>query len=276
MLRMEFILDFQGFKNVSNEFIIKELAIVSTNEEINELYLFRPPYGFHQLPDRLKIQVYWLEKYFHGLDWSSGLKDFDEINDVLKNVFKLGGTVYVKGGEKCAFVRSLLSSLAVQVLNIEDIGCPSLQLLRQTFKLSNQKPCPFIHSADNCAYNNVHRILEWWKIDQLVLSRMEIVNQAIKDCFSYGYSKMSTDLVKYLPKDFIINYHEDVDIIFDKLPQKLKDDEDINSCKQCDKHFHWSNGLDSDCWDGKNLKRKHCYFCKQESLQLRRDENPTI
>lgn len=56
---MEFILDFQGFKNENNGFIIKELAIISVDETINDLHLFQPPYSFHHLPDHLKIQVQW-------------------------------------------------------------------------------------------------------------------------------------------------------------------------------------------------------------------------
>lgn len=67
---MKFMLDFQSFENENNEFIIKELAVVSTNGEINELHLFRLPYGFHELPDGLKMQVRWLEKCFRGLYWN--------------------------------------------------------------------------------------------------------------------------------------------------------------------------------------------------------------
>lgn len=78
---------------------------------------------------------------------------------------------------------------------------------------------------------------------------------------------MSSDLVQHLPKYFIFNFHEDVEDIFEKLPQKLKDDEEINNCKRCDKHHHyqWSDIVGSDIWDGKNPKRKHCYFCNAES-----------
>ncbi|KAG8291414.1 hypothetical protein J6590_060306 [Homalodisca vitripennis] len=31
---MEFILDFQGFKNIINDFVIKDLALISTNEQL--------------------------------------------------------------------------------------------------------------------------------------------------------------------------------------------------------------------------------------------------
>lgn len=84
-------MDFQGFKDANNEFIIQELTVVSTDEQVYELHLFRPPHAFHQLSENLKTQVRWLEKYFHGLIWKSGLKDFGQLNDVLKGVFKLVG-----------------------------------------------------------------------------------------------------------------------------------------------------------------------------------------
>lgn len=50
-----------------------------------------------------------VRKVFHGLLWNSGYKEYNELNDVLKDVFKSGGTVYVKGTEKirinfCNFV----------------------------------------------------------------------------------------------------------------------------------------------------------------------------
>lgn len=266
---MEFILDFQGFKNENNEFIIKELAVLSTDEQVSEHLLFRPPYSYHKLPEKVKAQVSWLEKCFHGLSWNSGLKDFDVLNDVLKDVFKLGGTVYVKGSEKYKFIHGLLSGIEIKVLDIEDFDCPGLPVLKKTWALSNVKSCPFNHSSENCAYYNVKLILEWWKMEQLMMGRMETVNLAIKDCVSNGYKRMSSDLVKYLPKDFVLNYHEDIEEIFDKLPQKLQDDEEINGCKRCDKHFQWPAVSGSDCWDGKNPKRKHCYFCKAETLGVK-------
>lgn len=258
---MEFILDFQGFKNENNGFIIKELAIISVDETINDLHLFQPPYSFHHLPDHLKIQVQWLEKHFHGLLWNSGHKNFNELGGVLKDNFKFGGTVYVKGLEKSNYIQSLTADIGVSVLNIEDFGCPSLPVLRRTQILTNHKTCPFNHPPDHCALCNAKLILEWWKMERLMLSRVEIVNLAIKECFSKGYKKMSNDLIKHLPKYFILNYHEDVDDIFDKLPHQLKVDEDVIGCKRCDRHYHCFESADSDCWDGKNPKIKDCFFC---------------
>lgn len=177
--------------------------------------------------------------------------------------------MYVKGVEKCAFIRKLLTGMNVSVLNIEDHDCPGLSVLRKTWKLSksNNESCPFNHPPEHCAYYSVKLMLEWWKTEQLMQSRMEIVNIAIRDCFHNGYKNMSSDLVKHLPKDFILNHNEDVDEIFDRLPLKLKNEEEINNCRRCDKHYNCANVVDSDVWDGKNPMRKHCCFCKHVTLR---------
>lgn len=258
---MEFILDFQGFKTEKNEIIIKELAIISTDDQVYELHLFKSPYSFHQLPQEVRKQVVWLEKHFHGLFWNSGYKDFSSLQDVFTNVFKFGGKVYVKGIEKYSFVRELLSRFSVCVINFEDLDCPSLKIIKQQLNHSKIKPCPFDHPTDHCAYCNVQWLLEWWKLEKLMLCRMDIVSLAIRDCFSHGYKKMSSDLIKHLPKHFILNYHEDLDIIYERLPPSLKDDEEIKNSLRCNEHYDWRENFLSDCWDGKNPKRKHCCLC---------------
>ena len=83
---MEFILDFQGFKNPHNEYIIKELALISTDGQIYELHLFQPPCDFNQLPAHLQKQVVWLEKQYHGLYWGSGFREYNELKDIFLGV----------------------------------------------------------------------------------------------------------------------------------------------------------------------------------------------
>lgn len=133
-------------------------------------------------------------------------------------------------------------------------------------KLSLQKlnlvPIP---TRSTTAYANAQLVLGWWKFEKLMMSRMDVVNLAIKECHANGYKKISSEFIKHLPKDFIINIHEDIEGIYDRLPERLKDDEDIKKCLRCDKHFSWRSFCESD-WDGKNPKRKDCYFCITQLL----------
>lgn len=256
---MEFILDFQGFKGENNKFIVKELAIVSTDELVYELHLFRPPCDFNQLSENVKKQVVWLEKYFHGLYWSSGFREYSQLNDLLKNC-NLSGNVYVKGTEKTQFVKNLLTDFKVNVINIEDLGCPSLSVIRSQTQTNAMKKCIFDHNPINCAYINVHLLLQWFKLEKLVQDRLNTVNLAIKECYKRGYLNLQTELVQYLPKDFLINHKEDLELIFDRLPVHLKSDPDILRNMRCTEHFTSMQAF-YDSIDGPNPKRKDCYFC---------------
>ena len=70
---MEFVIDFQGFKRVYNEFVFKELAIVPLGENVQPIvYLFAPPHDWSYLPPRYRCENSWLTKNFHGLHWQDG------------------------------------------------------------------------------------------------------------------------------------------------------------------------------------------------------------
>lgn len=251
---MEFILDFQGFKNENNEFIIKELAFISTDGKIYELQLFLPPCSLNQLPKNVRKQVHWIEN-LHGLYWSSGFKEYSQIKDIFKYI-DVKGNVYVKGLEKQTFVAHLLSEFDVRVINLEDLGCPRLSILKQQTNVNCFKPCSFSHSSNNCAYINVHVLLQWWNIKT---SQTTNIDAAIREWCELGPA-MNEDLINYLPKQFIINYVLSVDCIYDKLPMHLKSDSDIIDNLRCNEHYQFvPEGQEI---NRPVIKRKYCYFCK--------------
>lgn len=88
-----------------------------------------------------------------------------------------------------------------------------------------------------------------------------MVNLAISDCYRKGYRNMNTEFVKYLPKEFIINYHEDIESIYHRLPEEMKNDSSILLNMRCSDHYADLNG---DTFDGPNPKRKHCPLCIQD------------
>ena len=247
---MEFICDIQGFRNGDNDYIVKELAIISIRGQIYELQLFQPPCKFSDLPTDLKKQVCWLERQHHGLYWGSGFREYEDLKDIFKNL-NISGNIYVKGVEKHQFIAKLLQDYNVNVINLENLGCPSLSELKKDLQLSTMKPCSFNHNFLNCAYINVHVLQQWLKLEKIIESKLEFVNRAINQCYTKGYTNMQTDLVKYLPKEFILNHYEDVENIYDKLDYKLKCDFDIFNNMRCTDHFHSEI----------TPKRKHCFFC---------------
>ena len=264
---MEYVLDFQGFKDENNDFIVKELAILSTDGEKYELQLFQPPYAFNKLSKDLQKQVIWLEKKFHGLYWSSGQREYNELKDVFEGL-EISGTIYVKGVEKQKYVKHLLSNYKVNVVNLEDLGCPSLSMLKQQMNPIVLKPCHFNHTEYNCAYVNVYVLALWLNLEKFVDDRLECVNLAIKECCKAGYLKMPSNLIKYLPKQFILNHSEDIENVYDKLPEKLRSDVEILINMRCKEHYQPPKSDDlRDYFDGPNPKKKYCYFCRNSIVE---------
>jgi len=254
---MDFILDFQGFKN-GNEFVIKELAIISMDGQKYELQLFLPPYNINELSKEVRRQVHWIEKHLHGLYWSSGFKEYSQIKDIFKYI-DIKGNVYVKGTEKRTTIANLLCDFDVKVINLEDFGCPKLSVLKQQSMLNAYKPCTFNHTIHNCAYINVHILLQWWNMEKyFAASYIQNINLAIKEWNKHGLM-MKDESIKYLPKEFIIHNVAYLECIYHKLPLNLQSDPDIISNLRCNEHYQFAVGGDE--IDGPVIKRKHCFFC---------------
>lgn len=254
---MEYIVDVQYIMN-GEETAIKELALISTDGEIYDLHLFLPFFNSHQISKNLKIQIQWFERY--GLFWSCGYKEYSEIKDVFKRI-EISGKVYVKGIQKQKLISQLLSEFDVEVINIEELGCPKLSvLLKQQGYVNFLKPCSLNYSPHSCAYINANTLQSWWNMEKrFVNERIGNINSAIKEWNERGFM-MNEDKVKYLPKQFIINNVVYLECIYDKLPPYLKNDPEIVENMRCKKHYQFSGGDDE--IDGPVIKRKYCCFCR--------------
>lgn len=55
---MEYIMDMVCFKNIANDYIVKEVAIISLNEDLQPLvFLFEPPFPWEELSDKYKKKI---------------------------------------------------------------------------------------------------------------------------------------------------------------------------------------------------------------------------
>ena len=98
---MEAVVEFHGFKDNYNRFIIKELAVVATNVKCQ--FVFRPPFSRRALNDSTQRTVRWLERHYHGIQWNeNGIPYSDRFICELLGPFV---TVYTKGMEKAKYLR---------------------------------------------------------------------------------------------------------------------------------------------------------------------------
>lgn len=263
---MEFLIDFQAFKDNYNGYIIKELAIVTVDEQVFHLSLFKPPFKFYKLSlDKQKTNS-WLHKYYHGLDWNYGYEEYTKLTQVLKTSVQPRSTVYVKGITKQQFLHTLLSDHELHIVNMEDLGCPSLTKLKDGKNTFFLRACQYDHSKRNCAYINVVLLLNWLKSNRCITETLESVNTAMEKYFK-GITDSS--VVQLLPKSFLMNHLDTYSFknVYDKLPSALQMDPSLRSRLPCDSHYEWRKNSTTD-FEGPNPERRYCVLCKLETTYV--------
>src|SRR5436190_4879005 len=101
---MDLILDFQGFKDNSNHFIVKELAVVSKDAQYFQHWIVKPPFSYWELNLKQQKSCSWNTKYHHGLTWHTGDITKHELHFRLTDILK-DCCVFVKGKVKADYIQ---------------------------------------------------------------------------------------------------------------------------------------------------------------------------
>ena len=132
--------------------IIKELGLLCDGSL--QGFLFCPPKTFK--PNK---QTTWNTSHLHGIAWSSGKLDYEELFGVFYDKKVMNAEVVAKGLEKC---RLLTTFLGQNVGNLDDYGCPKIQDLVRTDKLWNCSSYPFRQKTRlHCAESRAKLYGEW-------------------------------------------------------------------------------------------------------------------
>lgn len=157
---MSVFIDCQCFPGKNSTLIVKEIAFLSLDGTKFDHGLFKPPHEKSNLIPKVRKQVQWLTKNVHGFDWYDGTIDYEELQKCLDRLQTTEcNTIYTKGLEKTKFfLRNLPNK---EVINLEDLGCPSFKDLKREGK---RKISCFYHSPENymCAVENVHLMFDWY------------------------------------------------------------------------------------------------------------------
>lgn len=157
MSKIVFI-DVQGFRGNSNNFIVKEIAIVfNANEFIN--FIIKPPFEYKYLSSDKQKQVNWLTKNHHHLQWEAGSVTFRSVCKFIK-ANTMDSCVYVKGVEKKKWIEEILHK---KVFNIENMNCSNLKNLEKQFPECIRYNC---HNHGICALQNAHLLLKFFNFNK--------------------------------------------------------------------------------------------------------------
>lgn len=102
------VIDLQGFY-IGKQFIVKELAAYDGHTKTH--FVFKPPFDKSFLSNKDRRQVQWLENNYHRLDWNCGFVDLDNLNNILKKMESNSDVIYVKGKQKCKFLKQYIDNV---------------------------------------------------------------------------------------------------------------------------------------------------------------------
>lgn len=95
-----FVVDFQAFKTLRNEFILKELAIVGVDTNLVAQCLIKPEIPFLHLPLKLQMSTSYLTRFVHKIRWCDGYMSTTDAIHLLRNTLKGASRIYCKGSER--------------------------------------------------------------------------------------------------------------------------------------------------------------------------------
>lgn len=107
------VVEFHGFKDNQNRFIVKEFAIVS--KYFQSHLVFDAPFSELYLNNKMLRTARWLTRHFHFIKWGEQGIAYDE--ELIRALCKPFTILYTNGSEKMKFLKEFH-------FNVEDIKKP--------------------------------------------------------------------------------------------------------------------------------------------------------
>ena len=123
---MQLIIDIQGFNDNNDNFVPKEIAIVSLDEEKSVgHWVIAPDYPFYHLEYNARARNIWLTNNHHNLYWRDGSVKIDYVVQELRKITKNVDFIYVRGSCKSKYLQEILEK---NIIDLEtDIYNPSFE-----------------------------------------------------------------------------------------------------------------------------------------------------
>ncbi|XP_072757019.1 uncharacterized protein [Anoplolepis gracilipes] len=160
---MDIVIDIQGFRDVNDKFIPKEVAIVSIDAPIVGHWIMMPLHPFGELSAKARRENNWLSQNYHGIEWFDGETNLKYFISHLREITRRVRYIYVRSNEKASYLRNILSR---DINNLEDISPPFKNL---SSKEEDGRYCCY-HEFWNfgifrCALHNAYK-LKYWIVTQ--------------------------------------------------------------------------------------------------------------
>nr|AGQ20144.1 AsIV-cont00031-ORF1 [Apophua simplicipes ichnovirus] len=163
------VVDVLGFKQSSEEFVLKEFAMVTIDvKTMKHLeFVVKPPYPFDSLLKEYQDINSSLTRNLHGISWDSGTIPYEEARPYIRKLLKTARIIYVRGSEKKVWLRSLLD-FSVQVVDLKKFECPSARKLKE---LLNHTSAFDQYAMDFASAGENVKLFKLWMLQNDVVSQ---------------------------------------------------------------------------------------------------------
>lgn len=158
---MNIVIDIQGLKDKYNNFIPKEVAVVSTAQQYVGHWVVKPPYECDELPPIITRQNIWIQANHHGICWSEGETSLQAVEIILKKIAARATRIFTRGSEKSAYLTRLTGYFVINLA--EDDDAPPFRQLPQSELYCTHHRLLTEHNVYKCSLNNASRISSWLK-----------------------------------------------------------------------------------------------------------------
>ena len=116
---MDIVIEMQGFRDMGDRFLPKEVAVVAIHNPIIGHWIMMPPHSFEELPEKSKRENNWLTRNYHGIEWFDGEAHLKYFTLQLREITRHAHRIYTRGNDKARYLQNLLSR---SIYNLEDIS----------------------------------------------------------------------------------------------------------------------------------------------------------
>lgn len=154
---MDCVIEIQGFFDKDDEFVPKEVAVVTLDEEFSGHWIISPPVLFTDLPQQIRIKNNWLTHNHHGIEWFEGDITLQQLHIKLRDIARGSGKIYAFGPINAGYLQAVMSR---EIVNLETVNCPTFSTLA-----FNSQRC--LHHGLmrrpelTCSLNRAVRLKQW-------------------------------------------------------------------------------------------------------------------
>lgn len=165
--RSHCVLDMQCYFDNQMKYVVKELSIYDLNTYALQHWIFKPPEKLVIHVKKARQANFWVSKNLHQIPWHGGDVNYSELDKILDFIASSFDVVYVKGRQKVDYLKEKITSdvstsVTTNVKNVEDEGCPKMELLLEPNWLLVGSHCMFHRFKPmNCSSYKVKSIARW-------------------------------------------------------------------------------------------------------------------